>query len=159
MRDGNLSDLEMRVAQVSRSAMEKAFREGAQRMLMKALEDEVAEYLEAGKDALDENGRRRVTRNGRMPKRDIQSPLGPIEVEQPRVRDRREGQRFTSSILPPYLRRSPSMEALIPWLYLKGASTNAFPDALKGILGEAAAGLSPATICRLKAAWEDEFKE
>jgi len=128
-------------------------------MLRKALEDEVAEYVEAGKDMLDEDGRRLVTRNGHLPKRSIQSPLGPIEVEQPRVRDRREGQRFTSSILPPYLRRSPSVEALIPWLYLKGVSTNDFPDALKAILGDGAAGLSPATICRLKAAWEDEFKE
>lgn len=159
MGDGNVSELETRVAEASRSALDEAFRNGARRMLMEALEAEVTEYIEAHEGALDERGHRLVVRNGRMPRRDLQSPLGPVEIEQPRVLDRREGQRFTSRILPPYLRRSPSVEALIPWLYLKGVSTNDFPEALKAILGEGAAGLSPSTICRLKAIWEEEFKE
>jgi len=159
MCDDNVLALEKRVAVGSRSAMDEAFREGARRMLMAALEAEVAEHVEAHKGAVDESGRRMVVRNGRMPRRDIQSPLGPVGIEQPRVHDRREGQRFASRILPPYLRRSPSVEALIPWLYLKGVSTNDFPEALKAILGEGAAGLSPSTVCRLKAAWEEEYKE
>ena len=159
MGDVNVSEFGKRIAEGSRSAMDEAFRNGARKMLMRALDEEVAEYIEERRAALDENGRRLVVRNGRMPRREIQSPLGPIEIEQPRVLDRREGERFASRILPPYLRRSPSVEALIPWLYLKGVSTNGFAEGLKAILGEGAAGLSPSTICRLKAVWEDEYKE
>ncbi len=114
MRDGNLSDLEMRVAQDSRSALDEILRAGAQRVLAVALEAELDDCIERFKALRDADGLRLVTRNGHLPKRDLQSPLGPIEIEQPRVRDRREGQRFTSGILPPYLRRSPSMGALIP---------------------------------------------
>lgn len=159
MCDGNVSKLETRVAEACRSAMDEAFREGARKMLMTALAGEVDDYIEAHRTARDEAGHRLVVRNGRMPKRAIQSPLGAIEVEQPRVCDRREGERFASRILPPYLRRSPSVEALIPWLYLKGVSTNDFPEALKALLGEGASGLSPSTICRLKTVWETEYKE
>ena len=159
MGDGNVSTFEMRAAEDSRSALDEAFRHGARKMLMAVLDEEVAQYIEDHKGALDEDGHRLVVRNGRMPRRAIQSPVGPVEIEQPRILDRREGQRFTSRILPPYLRRSPSVEALIPWLYLKGVSTNDFPEALKAILGEGAAGLSPSTICRLKSIWEEEYKE
>jgi transposase-like protein len=139
--------------------LEEALRDGACRMLRVALEAEVAVYVEAHEMELDPDGRRRVVRNGRMPRRTLQTGLGPVEIEQPRVHDRRDGERFNSAILPRYLRRSPSVEALIPWLYLKGVSTNDFPAALQSLPGEGAAGLSPSTITRLKAAWEAVFPE
>ena len=159
MGDGRASAFEMRAAEASGPALDEAFRNGARKMLMAALEEEVAQYIEDPKGALDEDGHRLVARNGRMPRRDIQSPLGPVGIEQPRVLDRREGERFSSRILPPCLRRSPPVEALIPWPCLKGVSTNDFPEALKAILGEGAAGLSPSTACRPKAAWEEECRE
>jgi transposase-like protein len=85
------------------------------------------------------------------------SGVGKVPVRQPRVHDRREDEHFTSAILPPYLRRTPSIDALIPLLYLKGISTNAFPEALQAILGEGVVGLSPTNIVRLKQVWEQEF--
>ena len=97
-----------------------------------------------------------------MPKRTILSGVGPIEVEQPRVLDRRpdgEAESFSSKILPPYLRKTKSLDELIPWLYLKGVSTGDFSEALAALVGPAAAGLSATTITRLKATWEDEFQE
>lgn len=159
MVDDNVSGWESRVASESRSALEEALREGARRMLMAALEAEVADYIERERKVRGEDGRRMVVRNGRLPGRNIQTGLGPIPINQPRVHDRRAGQHFTSAILPRYLRRAPSIEALIPWLYLKGVSTNDFPEALKAILGEGAAGLSPSTIVRLKSAWEQEYRD
>jgi len=139
--------------------LDEVLREGARRMLMAVLEAEVQAYVDCYADQRDVEGHRLVVRNGRKPTRTLQSGTGPVEVSQPRVHDRREAHRFQSAILPPYLRRTPSLEGLIPWLYLKGISTNDFSDALKSILGEGASGLSANTITRLKAAWEDEFKE
>jgi len=92
-------------------------------MLAQAIDAEVAEWIETHRDQLNEAGHRQVVRNGRLPKRTILSGVGPIEVEQPRVLDRRpaaEAEFFTSKILPPYLRKTKSLEELIPWLYLKG---------------------------------------
>jgi transposase-like protein len=128
-------------------------------MLGLAIEAEVADYIEAHRHIVEEaTGRRLVVRNGRLPGREIQTGLGPVPVSQPRVNDRREGRKFTSCILPPYLRRLPSIEALIAVLYLKGVSTNDFPEALHAILGENAAGLSPTSIVRLKEAWRGEYE-
>jgi transposase-like protein len=103
-----------------------------------------------------------VVRNGRLPKRTILSGVGQIEVEQPRVLDRRakdEAELFSSKILPPYLRKTKSLEDLIPWLYLKGVSTGDFSEALAALVGPSAAGLSASTIVRLKSVWEEEFQE
>jgi transposase-like protein len=120
---------------------------------------EVADYVDQHQGVRSpDSGQRLVVRNGRLPAREILSSLGPIPIEQPRVRDRREGMKFTSAILPPYLRRAPSLEALIPTLYLKGISTNDFPEALSAILGEGAKGLSASTIVRLKESWEKEYE-
>lgn len=152
--------LEKRVEEESRSALDEILRHGAQRMLQAAIEAEVADYVErhAGLDD-PETGRRLVVRNGHQRERTIQSGLGEIAVTKPRVHDRRAGKRFTSSILPPYMRRTPSIEALIPVLYLKGVSTNDFPEALAAILGENASGLSASTISRLKDVWQREHQE
>jgi len=102
-----------------------------------------------------------VTRNGHMPERKILSGAGQIKIERPRVDDRKlpESQRFTSKILPKYLRRTPSIDNLIPTLYLKGISTSDFSTALSAILGEGAKGLSASTIVRLKSIWEDDYKK
>ena len=151
---------EKRIATESKSALDEILREGARRMLQAAIEAEVADYVEQHADLSDQaTGRRLVVRNGNQPERTIQSSLGDIPVSRPRVHDRRDGERFTSSILPPYMRRTPALEALIPLLYLKGISTNDFPDALAAILGENAAGLSPSTISRLKEVWQGEHEQ
>ncbi len=129
-------------------------------MLQAAIDTEVSSYVSAHNALVDEaTGHRVVVRNGHQPERMIQSGLGNIRVRRPRVHDRRPGETFTSCILPPYMRRTPSIEALIPMLYLKGVSTNDFPDALGAILGPDAAGLSATTVTRLKQVWEVEYQE
>jgi len=138
-------------------------REGARQMLTHAIEAEVAAFLAGHADRVDEEGRRRVVRHGHAPKRSIQTGIGPIEVRRPRVRDRGaddESQRirFTSAVLPAYLRRARNVEELLPWLYLKGISTGQFEEALTILLGPAAPGLSAATVRRLVSAWQDEHQ-
>ncbi len=152
-------DHQSRVESEARSTLEELLREGARKMLQAAIEAEVSDYTERHKSCLDESGHRLVVRNGHLPARSLQSGVGPIQLKQPRVNDKREGEKFSSSILPPYMRRSPSIEDLIPLLYLKGISTNSFGEALRSILGPGADGLSPSTISRLKGAWEDEYQE
>jgi putative transposase len=136
-------------------------RQGAQRMLAQAIEEEVSEWLETHQQ-LDADGRRQVVRNGFMPQRRIVTGLGEIAVKQPRVHDRRpapEREHFTSKILPPYLRKTKTIEELIPWLYLKGISTGGFHEALQALLGPDCPGLSATTITRLKSVWEQEHEE
>jgi putative transposase len=146
-----------------RDFLTEILRDGAQRMLAEAIEAEVDEYIGEHETQRDENGHRLVVRNGHMPNREIQTPVGKVAVRKPRVDDRRvdeEGDRirFTSKILPPYLRRTKSIEELIPWLYLKGISSGEFPEALAALLGPGAAGLSSNTVCRLKEQWSEEFQ-
>lgn len=135
-------------------------RSGAQQLLAAALSVEIEEFLEHYGELRDEKGRQRVVRNGYLPEREIQTGIGSVSVKAPRVRDRASGDdaiRFTSKILPPYLRRSKSIEDLLPWLYLKGISTGDFGDALASLLGPDAPGLSSTTISRLKKSWETEY--
>ena len=144
------------------SVLDEILRGGAQKMLGTAIEAEVETYLAARRHLVGESGHRSVVRNGHLPERSIQTPMGAVPVKQPRVRDRREaGEReeFRSSILPPYLRKTKSLEDLIPWLYLKGISTGDFSEALQALLGPDAPGLSATTITRLKAGWEQEYKD
>jgi putative transposase len=136
-------------------------RDGARRMLAQAVEAEVAAWIDAHAHLRDQAGRQQVVRNGHLPERTILTGIGPVEVKQPRVRDRRpadEREAFSSAILPPYLRKTRSLEGLIPWLYLKGVSTGDFAEALQVILGPDAPGLSATTVTRLKAAWEAEHE-
>jgi putative transposase len=149
-------------AATSQDVLTNILREGAQRMLTQAIDAEIAEWIETHRDVCDEAGHRQVVRNGRLPKRTILSGVGAIEVEQPRVLDRRpkdEADFFSSKILPPYLRKTKSLEELIPWLYLKGISTGDFSEALAALVGPSAAGLSASTIVRLKSVWEEEFQQ
>lgn len=138
-------------------------REGARQMLSLAIEAEVADFLALHADGVDQTGRRRLVRHGHAPKRSIQTGIGPIEVQRPRVRDRGatdESERigFTSAVLPAYLRRTRNIEELLPWLYLKGISTGQFEETLTVLLGPNPPGLSAATIRRLVAAWQDEHQ-
>ena len=134
-------------------------RQGAIRMLAAAIEQEVTDFLASYAGHTDEQGRKLVVRNGYLPERDIQTGLGKVPVKAPRVRDN-SGQsiQFQSKLLPKYLRRTQSLTELLPWLYLKGLSTNDFPDALESLLGEKPEGLSSKSICRLKAAWSSEYE-
>ena len=146
----------------SKDVLTDVLRQGAQRMLVQAIETEVAEWIEVHAPVTNEVGRRQVVRNGYLPQRTITTGIGPIEVEQPRVLDRRakeERDPFSSKILPPYLRKTKSLEELIPWLYLKGISTGDFSEALVSLVGPTAKGLSAATVTRLKQIWEGEFQE
>jgi putative transposase len=133
-------------------------REGAQRMLSCAVEAEVATFLSRFEPETLSDGRARMVRNGHHPARMIQTGLGSLEVTLPRVRDRHRKIRFTSSILPPYLRRTKTVEELLPWLYLKGISTGDFEEALAVLLGAHAPGLSASTISRLKEVWQEEHR-
>jgi putative transposase len=149
-------------AATSQDVLTNILRDGAQRMLAQAIDAEIAEWIETHRDVRNEAGHRQVVRNGRLPKRTILSGVGAIEVDQPRVLDRRpkdEADFFSSKILPPYLRKTKSLEELIPWLYLKGVSTGDFSEALAALVGPSAAGLSASTIVRLKSVWEEEFQD
>jgi putative transposase len=145
----------------AKDVLTEILREGAQTLLVQAIDAEVADWIERHAPLTDENGHRLVVRNGRLPKRQITTGVGQVEVEQPRVHDRRgpEAQRFTSKILPPYLRKTKSIEELIPWLYLKGISTGDFGEALQSILGRDVPGLSASTITRLKSTWESDYRD
>jgi len=143
--------------------LEQIARDGARRALQKAIEAEVAEYVGAHQHHLDDAGHRLVVRNGHKPPRTILSGVGPLEVIQPRVDDRRVDEngvrfRFTSKILPPYLRKTKAIEDLVPWLYLKGISSGEMPDALVH-LGFDGSGLSPSSVVRMLEAWQTEHAD
>ncbi len=144
-----------------RDILTELCRDGARRMLAEAIEAEVAGWIDAHAHLKDATGRRQVVRNGHLPERTIQTGIGEISVQQPRVQDRRspeQREKFTPAVLPPYLRRTKSLEELIPWLYLKGISTGDFSEALQALLGPDAPNLSATTITRLKAVWEAEHE-
>lgn len=147
---------------IAEDPLMEVLRRGAREMLKCALEAEVEDFLARFDEIRDSSGKRLVTRNGYKRERAIQTGIGDIPVKAPRVADRRKDEsriRFSSSILPPYLRRTKSIEELLPWLYLKGVSTGDFSEALAALLGKDAPGLSASTISRLKDAWSEELKE
>ena len=122
------------------------------------MEAEVAEFMARHLELKDERARQRVVRNGYQPEREIQTGIGEVPVKRPRVRDRAGEIKFNSSILPRYLRRTKSIEELLPWLYLKGLSTGDFSTALTALVGKDAPGLSAATISRLKEVWQEQYE-
>ena len=138
----------------------EVLRSGARSLLARAVEAEVAAFLDGHSEARTEEGRRRLVRHGHLPEREIMTGIGPVAVRAPRVRDR-TGQgadriRFSSALLPHYARRSKSLEILIPALYLKGISTGDFAEALAALLGPDAGGLSASTVARLTEVWADQ---
>lgn len=141
-------------------ALTAVLRQGAQQLLTKALEAEIESLLSQYTHLKDHASLAQVVRNGFLPERSIQTGIGPIRVKVPRIRDRGgSGIKFTSSLVPPYLRRSKNIEELLPVLYLKGISSGDFSDALTAIVGPAAAGMSSSTICRLKEDWSIEYDQ
>lgn len=153
-----------RAAAWSPDALTEVLRTGAQRLLAQAVEAEIEAHLAAHKELRDDRGRQRVVRHGHLPEREVQTGIGPIPVRVPRARDRTPEAsggpiQFRSSLLPPYLRRTRSLERLLPWLYLKGVSTGALEEALRALLGPEAPGLSASTISRLKAGWEQDCEQ
>jgi putative transposase len=138
----------------------EVLRDGARALLAHAVEAEVSAWLSGHADKRTDDGRQRLVRHGHLPEREIMTGIGPVAVRCPRVRDRGgevpERMSFSSAILPPYARRSKSLEVLIPILYLKGISTGSFEEALIALLGKDAGGLSASTIARLKDAWSEE---
>ena len=160
MHEDTTERIENRLIQASRLSLEDFLREGARKMLQQAIDEEVNAYIEGHRSLVEEgSGRQLVVRNGLGRSRLLQTGIGNLEIHQPRVRDRRKGHRFTSRILPPYLRRVPTLEALLPVLYLKGISGNSFSDALSDILGPDAIGLSSSSIMRLKEGWQQEYED
>src|SRR5216684_4110155 len=142
--------------------LDEIARIGARRMLMAALKMEADDYVERHREERDETGRALVVHNGRSQGRKLTLGTGTVELRVPRVNDRRrdehgQRQRFSSRILPPYMRRSPKVAEVLPILYQRGLSTGDFRPALEGLLGEDAAGLSPTNITRLTACWEKEY--
>ena len=134
-------------------------RAGAQQLLCEAVAAELAEYLSQYQAERDAGGRRCVVRNGYLPARTLLTGLGEVPIQVPKTRDRRgQGRHFTSSLLPPYIKRTKSVESVLPWLYLKGVSTGEMSAALAALLGEQAKGLSAGTVSRLKQAWEQAYQ-
>lgn len=163
--DATLSDADIvrfQKAAPVRAMLDELVHQGARQMLQAALEEEVNAFLEQYSNRRDESGNRLVVRNGYKPEREVLTGAGPLAVKQPRARDKtadaEQRVRFTSTILPPYLRRSKTIEELIPWLYLKGISTGDFQEALQALLGENAKGLSANVVVKLKETWSQEYE-
>jgi len=138
-------------------------REGARQMLAAALRAEATSFVAQFADERLPDGRQRIVRHGTGPERTIQTGIGPVPVQRQKVRDRAKGVpaekkiRFTSNILPRWARRSKSLDALLPVLYLRGVSTGDFREALGALLGPDAPNLSPSVIARLTAGWQEEY--
>jgi putative transposase len=129
-------------------------------LLLEAVDLELDQFLSMYMEMRDSEGRRAVVKNGHLPERDILTGLGPVGIRVPKTRDRTSsGICFRSSLLPPYIKKTRSMEEVLPWLYLKGISTGAFQEALAALFGESVQGLSPSTISRLKEKWIEEHDQ
>ena len=154
--------VEFREAFEARSTLDEIIREGARKMLQTAVEAEVDEFVVQHANRRDAHGKRLVVRNGYLPSREVLSGAGALEAKQPRVRDNSPASEdrlvFSPTVLPPYLRRSKSVDELIPWLYLKGISTGDFCEALQALLGKDAPNLSANVIVRLKEKWSQEYE-
>ncbi len=134
-------------------------RVGARRLIEQAVEAELQELLMAHEDRRLADGRAGVVRNGHLPERDIQTGLGPVTVRIPKVRAKTgEPVTFRSALVPPYVRKTQSLEAALPWLYLKGVSTGEMSAALEVLVGPEAKGLSASTVSRLKRTWSEEYQ-
>ena len=146
------------------SPLEEIAREGARRILQVMLESEVNDFVKKYSDVKDESGRQSVVKNGYHPSREIMTGIGNIEVKQPRVDDRKIRKEknvpvFNSNILPRYMRRMPSIDNLLPVLYLKGISTGDMSSSLESILGKNPKNLSPNVIVKLKSKWKEEYEK
>jgi transposase-like protein len=153
----NVIELEGRVGCID--PLTELLRSGARQLLQQAIEAEVLELLATHSDRLLEDGRAGVVRNGHLPEREIQTGIGPVTVQVPKVRAKTgKPITFRSALVPPYVRKTQSLEAALPWLYLKGVSTGEMGAALEVLVGPEARGLSASTVSRLKRAWAEEYQ-
>lgn len=153
MSDSNV----FQINTATEDVLNEVLKQGAQELLAKAVEAELARFLERYAD-LKVDAKQAVVRNGYLPERTVQSGIGEVAVKVPKVRDRSgSGIKFNSALLPPYLKRTKTLEEFIPWLYLKGVSTGEMQPALESLLGKGASGLSSGTVGRLKQQWEQDY--
>jgi transposase-like protein len=151
--------VELSGRETRRDELTELIREGAGKLIREALEAEVSELLSSLSERRDASGRAAVVRNGYQPERDIQTGIGPVTVKVPKVRSRDgEPMTFRSALVPPYVRKSASLEAALPWLYLKGISTGEMAPALEVLVGAEAKGLSASTVSRLKQRWSKDYE-
>lgn len=141
-------------------AVTELLRTGANQLLQQAIEAELSTFMEQFESRRLDNGRAAVVRSGHLPERDLQTGIGPVSVKVPKVRSR-DGDpvTFRSALVPPFVRKTKTLEAALPWLYLKGISSGEMQSALEVLVGPQARGLSAATISRLKRTWADEYKQ
>lgn len=145
---------------LSPDPLTELLRTGAQQLIAQAVEAELHAFLRQFSAVTDEQGRQQVVRNGYLPERQVQTGIGLVSVRVPKIRDKRaQGVKFNSALLPPYLRKTKSVEEMLPWLYLKGISTGDFQEALQALLGPNAQGISAAAISRCKRLWEAEHEQ
>lgn len=157
MDKNNVIELERRVK--SADPLTELLRSGARQLLAQAVESEVQELLAKHQDRRTESGHAGVVRNGYLPERELQTGLGPVTVRIPKVRAKSGAPvTFQSVLVPPYIRKTPTLEAALPWLYLKGVSSGEMAAALKVLVGPQAQGLSASTVSRLKQVWADEYR-
>ena len=158
MRNNKVIELK-KPSEISKDPLTELLRNGARRLIAGAVEAELQGLLNQHAEFRNEQGHLQVVRNGYLPERKIQTGIGPVKVRVPKIRDK-SGQRikFNSVLLPPYLRKTRSVEEVLPWLYLKGISTGDFQEALQALFGGEAEGLSASTISRLKRIWEAEHE-
>ena len=155
MKKDNVISLEK--PQRTKLVLTETLRCRSKRITFKAVQAEMHEFLSLYQDVIDEQGRQCVVRNGYLPARQIMTGLGEVDIRVPKTRDRGgEGRHFRSALLPPYIKRTKSVENVLPWLYLKGIFTGDFSEALAALLGDDASGLSAGTISRLKQSWHEE---
>ena len=145
--------------ELSEDPLTELLRIGARRLIADAVEAELQELLSDYAGFKDGQGHLQVVRNGYLPEREIQTGIGTVKVRVPKIRDKsHQGIKFNSTLLPPYLRKTKSVEDLLPWLYLKGISTGDFQETLHALLGKDAKGLSASTISRCKRIWDEEHE-
>ena len=146
MKKDNVLSFEARESNVT-DALTQLLKSGAQQMLQMAIEVEIQDFMLQFQDKLLDDGRAAVVRNGYQPERDLQTGIGPVTVKVPKVRSRDgEPVTFRSALVPPYVRKTKSLEAALPWLYLKGVSTGEMNDALEVLVGPETKGLSASTV-------------
>jgi putative transposase len=139
--------------------LQELLREGARKLLREAIGAEVDECLAKHRSLITDDSSPAVVRNGYLPERTIQTGLGDVGVRVPKIRDRlHSGIKFNSQLVPPYLKRTKSLDEFLPWLYLRGISSGDFSEALQHLLGPQARGLSSTTIARLKQGWEQDYQ-
>jgi transposase-like protein len=151
--------VELRRPAQGQDLLSTMLREGAQRLVAQAVQAEFDDFLAGVSGARLQDGRAAVVRNGFQPEREVLTGLGPVSVRIPKARSRAESPAvFHSRLVPPYVRRAKSVDAVLPWLYLHGVSTGNMQEALAALLGSAAAGLSASVVARLKGVWMEEYR-